>query len=136
MIQNLIKILLAILFLLCLVDMPYGYFQLVRFLGMTGFCLLAFQEKNKVLYATWIASAILINPFFKIPLGRTVWNIVDVIWSIVLISTIIMTHLSNRKTQSSRQQKYLQKQGWSYAVFSFPLSFETVSLLNSKTIEK
>jgi len=101
MISNLIKIILSILFLLCLLDMPYGYFQLVRFLGMTGFCLLAFQEKNKFLYVTWIASALLINPFFKITLGRTIWNLVDVIWSIVLISTIIVSYLNNRKTQSS-----------------------------------
>jgi len=81
--------------------MPYGYFQIVRFIGMTGFCLLAFQENNKLLYVTWIASAILINPFFKIPLGRTIWNVVDIIWSIVLISTIFATYLNNRKTQSS-----------------------------------
>jgi|GEM_PF-4208287 len=31
-----IKIVLAILMLLCLLDMPYGYYQLVRYLAMVG----------------------------------------------------------------------------------------------------
>lgn len=103
MIQNILKIIISILFLLCLLDMPYGYFQFIRFVGMVGFALLAYEEKNKSLYVFWIASTILINPFFKIPLGRTIWNIVDVIWAIILILTIILPHAYIRKTQSSRQ---------------------------------
>jgi hypothetical protein len=35
-----IKITLAILFFLCLADMPYGYYQLVRFAGLLGFVML------------------------------------------------------------------------------------------------
>ena len=33
-----IKIVLAVLFMLCLLNMPYGYYQVVRFAGMFGFC--------------------------------------------------------------------------------------------------
>jgi hypothetical protein len=36
------------------------------------------------------ASAILINPFVKIALGRTIWNVKDVIWAVILIASIFM----------------------------------------------
>jgi hypothetical protein len=86
-----LKSLLAILLLLCLLQMPYGYYQLVRFLGMVIFGWLAFidsKRNDKTLFIIWISSAILINPLVKIALGRTIWNIVDVIWAILLIATI------------------------------------------------
>lgn len=88
-----IKIGLAILFLLCLLDMPYGYFQIVRFAGLVGFGLLAYQANdNKQMEMTlvFIGLALLFQPFFKIALGRQVWNIVDVVVSIFLVVTIFM----------------------------------------------
>jgi hypothetical protein len=93
-----IKIILAILFLGCLFHFPYSYFQLVRFLGMVGFAVLAFEQykKNQVYFVLWLSSAILINPIFKIALGRTIWNIVDVIWAILLIASIFM-HEKDKK---------------------------------------
>jgi hypothetical protein len=81
------KIVLAFLFIFCLADMPYGYFQFVRFLGMIGFAFLAFNEfeKEKKGWAIfYIVSAILINPIFKISLGRELWNII----AIILVVTI------------------------------------------------
>jgi hypothetical protein len=93
--MKIIKIVLSILFLVCLFDMPYGYFQLVRFLGMIGFVVLAYNDypKNQNWFILWASSAILINPFIKIELGREIWNIVDIVWVIVLISSIFI----NRK---------------------------------------
>jgi hypothetical protein len=85
--ENQIKIGLIIAFILCLFDMPYGYFQLVRFTGMIGFGILAAGEKekgNQTMFIIFALSAILINPIIKIPLGRTVWNVIDVIWAILL----------------------------------------------------
>ncbi len=87
-----IKILLAILFLICLLNMPYGYFQLVRYLGMVGFGILAYKQYQKNLgwFIMWLASAILINPIIKISLGRLIWNIVDVIWAVILLLSIFL----------------------------------------------
>ena len=87
-----IKIILSILFLICLLDMPYGYYQFVRFIGMIGFGLLAFEnyQNNQTWFVIWISSALLINPFFKIALGRDMWNIVDVIWAVLLIMSLIL----------------------------------------------
>lgn len=98
--EKIIKIGLALLLFGCLADMPYGYFQLVRFLGMLGFGFLAFQEKergNEGFFFLWLGSAILINPIFKISLGRELWNILDVAWAIILIITIFQHNPFSKK---------------------------------------
>jgi len=62
--------------------LPYGYFQLVRFIAMIGFGVLTFKEydrENKQLAFIYGALAILFQPIFKISLGRDIWNIVDVV---------------------------------------------------------
>ena len=88
---RIIKFFLAILFFICLADMPYGYYEFVRFAGLVGFAILAFQanEEGKkgesVLYG---ALALLFQPFFKIALGREIWNIVDVVVGIGLILSV------------------------------------------------
>ena len=50
MLQIVIKLILAILFLLCLLHMPYSYYQGVRFAGLLGFALLAYKsyEQKKI----------------------------------------------------------------------------------------
>ncbi len=91
MIEKIIKIVLAILFFVCLADMPYGYFQLVRFSAMIGFGILAyysFHNKKNIESIIFIALIILFQPLIKIPLGRTIWNIVDVIVGVALILSI------------------------------------------------
>lgn len=45
--NNAIKIALAILLFLCLADMPYGYYQFVRFAGLVGFAILAYQSNQQ-----------------------------------------------------------------------------------------
>ena len=80
--------LLAIVLLLCLAPMPYGYFTLVRFLAMVGFGYMAFhyfKQRKEVLTWTFVTLALLFQPFAKIALGRMVWNIVDVVVAIWLI---------------------------------------------------
>lgn len=92
--EILLKLVLAVLFAFCLFDMPYGYFQIVRFLGMIGFGILAYQSKKRdeeFLFFFWIASAILINPILKVSLGRTLWNAVDLIWAFTLLISIKRT---------------------------------------------
>lgn len=90
-IENAIKVVLAILFFLCLADMPYGLYQFARFAAMIGFAYLAYsanQQTNKNEVFIYIALAILFQPIFKIALGRTIWNIVDVIVGIGLVLSI------------------------------------------------
>jgi hypothetical protein len=92
-IQNIIKIILAILFFLCLVDMPYGYYQFVRFVGFVGFAFLAYQSNQQGRQTEMLvygALALLFQPFFKIALGRALWNIVDVVVGMGLLVSIFI----------------------------------------------
>lgn len=91
--EKYIKIILSILFFLCLADMPYGYYQFVRFAAMIGFGILAFQSAesdNKSLMIVYGALAVLFQPFIKIALGRELWNVVDVIVGIGLIISLFI----------------------------------------------
>lgn len=92
--DKLVKVILAVLFFLCLLDMPYGYYQLVRFIGLIGFAILAyqaFQEKNQPAIFIYVLLAILFQPFVKIALGRELWNVIDVIVSVFLIGSLFIT---------------------------------------------
>ena len=89
--NSIIKIGIAILLFLCLINMPYGYYQFVRFISMCGFAYFAYSsnevnEKHEAF--VYIALAILFQPFIKIVLGRTIWNVVDFIVGISLILSL------------------------------------------------
>ena len=88
---KLLKLFVSIILLLCLFDMPYGYYQFVRFVAMIGFAYLAFLaniQNNKNEVFIYIGLVILFQPFVKIALGRTIWNTVDLIVGIGLMLSI------------------------------------------------
>lgn len=94
--NTIIKITLAILFFVCLLDMPYGYYQLVRFAALTGFVALAYhanKQKQQTAAFIYACLAVLFQPLIKIALGRTLWNAVDVVVGIALIVSLFI----NRK---------------------------------------
>ena len=87
---NALKLILAIALLLCLADMPYGYYQFVRVAACLGFGILAysaFENKKQGEGILLIVLILLFQPLEKIALGRTLWNVVDVIVAIYLIGT-------------------------------------------------
>jgi hypothetical protein len=98
--SNTIKIVLAILFFLCLADMPYGFYQFVRFAGLIGFAILAYQanqygrQTEMIIYG---GLALLFQPFFKVALGRQMWNIVDVIVGLGLLASIFLRPKTENK---------------------------------------
>jgi hypothetical protein len=97
--DSVIKILLAILFFICLADMPYGYFQLVRFSALVGFVILAYKAKENGSLITMIiygSLALLFQPFIKIALGRQIWNLVDVVVGIGLLLSIFIRPKKNQ----------------------------------------
>ena len=72
--------------MLCLLDMPYSYYELFRVLAMCSFVFIAYKERRKdVWLLLWIISAVLIQPFYKFIIVREIWNIIDVIWVFLLI---------------------------------------------------
>ncbi len=91
--NNTFKIVLAILFFLCLADMPYGFYQIVRFVGLVGFIILAYQanlQGRQIESVIYGVLALLFQPFFKLALGREIWNIVDLVVGIGLIVSIFI----------------------------------------------
>lgn len=102
--KTIIKFVLIALFLGCLGDWPYGYYQLVRFAGMVGFIMLAgLDKKSQSLLIFWISSAILINPFFKISLGREIWNLVDIFWAVLLLLTFVFDYWKSKAHAKVRE---------------------------------
>jgi hypothetical protein len=99
--STILKFILAILLFICLLDMPYGYFQFVRLASLVVFTILAYQsfENNKQMeLIIYVSLALLFQPFFKISLGRELWNIVDVIVGIgLVISSLTESKENSRK---------------------------------------
>jgi hypothetical protein len=96
--EKIVKIGLSVLLFICLLDMPYGYYQFVRVAATLVFVLLSIQSYNlrtngKVLI--YLTLAILFQPFEKIALGRELWNLLDVIVGLGLILTIFLGKNSN-----------------------------------------
>ena len=90
--KPIIKVIIAVLLLLCLADMPYGFYELVRFAAAAAFAYLSydyFKSKKGGLGFTFAGLALLFQPFFKVALGRTIWNFVDVIVAVGLIYLIV-----------------------------------------------
>lgn len=91
--EKLIKIILAILFLMCLIDFPYGFYQFVRFTALVGFGILAFkafEEEKQTEMIVYLILAILFQPLLKISIGRTLWNIVDVAVALYLLYDVLI----------------------------------------------
>ena len=91
-IRSIILTALAVLLLLCLAKMPYGFYQIVRFLAFAGFVYLAYLEykgKNIDRMVLFAVLALLFQPFLPLSLGRVIWNIVDVVVAAYLIYLLV-----------------------------------------------
>lgn len=89
--KPIVKLIVAVLLLLCLADMPYGFYELVRFAAAGAFAYLSydyFKSKKDGLGIVFAGLALLFQPFFKIALGRVVWNCVDILVAVGLIYLI------------------------------------------------
>jgi hypothetical protein len=89
--EKIIKIGLAILMFGCLLVLPYGYYQFVRFAALIGFGILAYQanqQEKQTEAIVYGVLALLFQPFFKVSLGREIWNIVDIIVGIGLLLSL------------------------------------------------
>ncbi len=104
------KIVLAIALIICLMPMPYGYYMLIRYISTVIFGFMAYKydkiNKNE-LCITFIILAILFQPFVRIPLGRKIWNILDVAVATFLIILFLIEHYKNKKNESSQKKDYL-----------------------------
>ncbi len=98
--DKIIKVVLAVLFFICLLEMPYGFYQFVRFAGLVGFAILAYQanqQGRQTEMIIYVGLALLFQPFFKVALGRQMWNIVDIVVGLSLIISIFLKPKSQSK---------------------------------------
>lgn len=83
-----IQIIGAVVLLLCILPLPYGFFTIVRvvitFISLY-FAYEYFTNNKKGLALTFAVIAVLFQPFVKLPLGREVWLVVDIIVAILLL---------------------------------------------------
>ena len=92
-INNAIKIVVAVLLFLCLADMPYGYYQFVRFIGIIVFAILsyqAYQQGRQIEMIIYGGLSLLFQPFFKMALDRELWNTVDAVVGTGLLISVLM----------------------------------------------
>ena len=109
---HIIKLILSFLFLICLFQLPYGYYEFVRFVALVGFAYLAYDAYrggNQRVTFIYVALAILFQPLIKIALGRTLWNIVDIIVAIGLLASLFLGTKSNPMSQELKQLIYNNK---------------------------
>ena len=79
---------LAVMLVLCLAPMPYGYYMIVRTIAMVIFAIMCYnywQKGEKDLAVILVILCVLYQPFFKIPLGKTIWGVVNVATAIMLV---------------------------------------------------
>lgn len=89
----------AVMLLLCLAEMPYGYYELVRYVSAVFFAYMAYESfergKKRAMFL-FVALALLFQPFMKIALGRTLWNVIDVVVALGLIAMLVKGRGGNK----------------------------------------
>lgn len=94
----------AVLLLVALTDMPYGYYTFLRWVvfGTAVWMLILvaeFETRWKVAFA---AIAVLFNPLFPVALGRQAWALVDLLTAIAF--AVSTKPISNRLHETSSTQ--------------------------------
>lgn len=102
MLRLLIKTIIILLLVGCLFDVPYGYFQFVRFGCCAGFVYLAKiyeDEKQHGSFLLCAAFVILFNPIFKIHFTRKVWNGIDIAVAALLLGWVLLEALRRKENK-------------------------------------
>lgn len=79
---------LAVAFVIALLNLPYGYYEFLRTVGMVLFIAYgvhSYKKDEELWVFFWFGSALFINPIFKIALGKSLWKVMDIIWAAILI---------------------------------------------------
>lgn len=95
-----VQIILAGGLLLCLANMPYGYYNLIRYVSAIVFGIMAVMahKDGKMPFVIVYASiAVLFQPFIKFALGREIWQFVDVVAAIILVFPTVKNLFGNEK---------------------------------------
>ncbi|MDF2517922.1 MAG: hypothetical protein K0R59_3218 [Sphingobacterium sp.] len=98
-----LKIILICGLILALLPLPYGYFTILRVFGCLVFILQLInipktkRHSRNSEFVICIVLIILFQPLLRLPLGRLIWNIVDVATAIWLLLNL------NRRTRKTKK---------------------------------
>lgn len=103
-ISIIVKIAIAILLSLCLLKMPYGYYQLTRLICCFWFGMMAYnylKYNNEMIGFGLTIIALLFNPIFKVHFEKSIWNVIDIAIASILFAwaTIDIVYLYNGKSK-------------------------------------
>jgi hypothetical protein len=91
----------AIILIVALERLPYGYYTLLRFLvcGVTAYgAYLSVGELNKTGWAwSFGVLAVLFNPFVPIHLNRGAWAVIDIAVALFLLVSLAFVKTSNNQ---------------------------------------
>lgn len=76
-----------ILLIIAILGASYSFYSLMRL-----YCTILFGTKavryyttNEKIFFIFLFSALLVQPFIKLPIGRSLWIFIDIIWIFLLI---------------------------------------------------
>ncbi len=94
-----IKLLISIMLIVCLLPMPYWYYNVVRFFCTLWSVSIAFgyiQKLNLSWMVFYMIIANLFNPFIPIYLEKLTWNVIDVLLASILLLTSGKQYIDSR----------------------------------------
>ena len=130
-----IKIVLIFIMVVAIFDLPYDYYEIIRYAGMVLFSILGYVEyekKNKVLMIIWFAYALLINPFAKLNLEKEIWTVIDTI----LVVSLILSYIKEKSISNFNKLNLKIKLRYIISIILWcSVGTMTAILLMPKTIE-
>lgn len=106
------KIVLSIILLSCTLKLPFYSYVILKIPITYIFLNFAFNDeagktffkdgRTSLWFNLWIGLAILFNPIYQIPLGKTLWVLVDVVTIIVLIWSITKQDINNAQKKNNK----------------------------------
>jgi hypothetical protein len=92
-----LKIILICLLFLAFLKMPYVYYQFLKIFTFLSLIYISFKYKDKIFSPFFIIFAIFFIPFpsLSFHFKKIIWNIIDLILSIILLLSIFLKTKSN-----------------------------------------
>lgn len=141
------KIVLSIILLICTLKLPFYWYVILKipityiFINFALYDenrkMLVEEEKTSFWFYLWVCLAILYNPIYQIPLGKTVWIVVDVITVLVLFYSMTI-----QKSKNGRKTKIEENFNFKETVFKYFSDedlitfhdFEKFDMINTKSV--
>ena len=106
-VQNFGLFICGLMLLIAILDLPYGYFRLLRaVIVVTSFYVALYKYTIIPVKIFLVISLILFNPFAPFEFEKSAWIIIDLIFGIIFLSIPIIDHF-NISTMTSNKTK-----GW------------------------